>query len=335
MTPLISIVIPIFNRADTIGRAIESCLAQTYPRFEIVLVDDCSTDDLQSELKRFSDDHRIRLVRHAYNQGVSAARNSGVQNAKGELIAFLDSDDAWHPTKLERQWEEVAKLKHGQPFLCGALTEVVSDRAPTTITPTRSKPDDVRFGDYMFVRKTRDRLPLVADDRAARADGYFIHLSSALLPKALALKTPFRTSLNQYEDLAFVVDLESEGVKVVLIEEPLAIQYDDSRPGRLGHRDDVERGHRFLRELGDALSPEAQLAFETSHLAHLYAKNRPLHLVRIVFDAFRRGLIGPRSVLGILFRSFFGQASHRVFRDLLSKLRFLGTAPVGRRRPDV
>ena len=330
MTPLISVVIPIFNRTDTIGRAIESCLAQTYSHFEIMLVDDCSTDDLQSELQRFAGDERIRLVRHPYNQGVSAARNSGVRNAKGDLIAFLDSDDAWHPTKLERQWSEAAKIEDDQPFLCGTLTEVVSDRAPTKLTPTRSKPDDIRFGDYMFVRKIRRQLPLVSDSRAAHADGYFIHLSSALLPKSLALETPFRTSLNQYEDLAFVIDLESKGIKVILIEEPLAIQYDDLRPGRLGNRDGVERGHRFLREMGDALSADARLAFETSHLAHLYALDRPLYVIRIVFDAFRRGLIGLRSVVGILFRSFFGQATHRLFRDGLNKLRFCGAALIGR-----
>ncbi len=332
MTSLISIVIPIYNRADTIGRAVESCLAQTYSNFEIVLVDDCSTDDLQSVLQRYTDDQRIRLVRHPTNQGVSAARNSGVQHARGEFIAFLDSDDAWHPAKLERQWNEIEKLEDGKPFLCGTLTEVISDRAPTTITPTRSKPHDIRFGDYMFVRRTRNKLPLVADSRANRADGYFIHLSSAILPRILANETPFRTALNQYEDLAFVIDLESKGTKIVLIEEPLAIQYDDTRPGRLGHRDDVERGHQFLREMGDALSSNAKLAFETSHLAHLYAKDRPLHVVRIVFDAFLRGLIGPRSVLGIFFRSFFGQGSHKVFRDGLSKLRFCGAALIGRNR---
>ncbi|MGI9492662.1 MAG: glycosyltransferase family 2 protein, partial [Geminicoccaceae bacterium] len=110
MTARVSVVIPIFNRAGTIGRAIESCLVQTRPPFEIVLVDDCSTDDLQSALRGFLDDRRVRLVRQPTNQGVSAARNAGVQHAKGDLIAFLDSDDAWYPTKLEKQLAEVASF---------------------------------------------------------------------------------------------------------------------------------------------------------------------------------------------------------------------------------
>lgn len=158
MTSLVSIVIPIFNRADTIGRAIESYLAQTYAPFEIVLVDDCSTDDLQFALQDIATDRRIRLVRHAYNQGVSAARNTGVQNVRGDLIAFLDSDDSWYPTKLEKQLARLASLESDR-FLCGTLTEVVSDKAPTKITPVRRKAQDVTVGDYMFVHKVRRRLP--------------------------------------------------------------------------------------------------------------------------------------------------------------------------------
>ncbi|MEM8947763.1 MAG: glycosyltransferase family 2 protein [Pseudomonadota bacterium] len=330
MTPLISIVIPIYNRAGTIGRAVEGCLAQTYERIEVVLVDDCSTDDLEAALECFDGDPRVRLVRHAHNQGVSAARNTGVQNAEGELIAFLDSDDAWYSTKLERQWAEIAPRSDDWRFFCGALTEVVSDDAPTKVIPARIKPDDIRFGDYMFVRKVRKKLPLVDDSRAGRADGYFVHLNSVLLPRDLALETPFRTSLNQYEDLAFVIDLEERGAAFFLIEESLAIQYDDQRPGRLGKQDDIERGHRFLREMGDALSPDARLAFETSHLAHLYAMSRPLHVVRLIAEAFFRGLIGPRSVVGILFRTFLGQGVHRIIRDGLSKLRFGNAASISR-----
>ena len=320
--PKISVVIPIFNRKDTIGRAIESCLAQTFGVFEIVLVDDCSTDDLEAALKPFADNDRVRLVRQDVNQGVSAARNRGVREAKGELIAFLDSDDAWHPAKIEAQLARLRKMEPERLFLCGTLTEIVSDSAPTTITPTRQKPAGIPFGDYMFVRKIRRRLPLVADHRAGVADGYFIHISSAILPRELALRVPFPTALNQYEDLAFLIEVERQGAEILLVEQALTIQHDDWRPGRLGNRDDVDRGLRFMEEAGDGLSDDAKLAFESSHLAHLYAKDRPGHTLRLAFSAFGRGLIGPRSVLGILFRSFFGQASHRLLRDGLSSLRF-------------
>lgn len=73
--------------------------------------------------------------------------------------------------------------------------------------------------------------------------------------------------------------------------------------------------------MGEALSPPARLAFETSHLTHLYAKDRPIHLIRIVLDAFRQRLISSRSVLGILFRSLFGQTAHKAVRDVVNGFR--------------
>jgi hypothetical protein len=106
-------------------------------------------------------------------------------------------------------------------------------------------------------------------------------------------------------------------VEFLLVEEPLTVQQDDDRPGRLGARDDLERGYRFLDEIGDGLSPDARLAFEATHLAHLYGRDRPGKVIGIILRAFRQGLIAPRSVLGILSRSFLGQAGQRALRDAL------------------
>ncbi len=96
---LVSIIIPVYNRAQSIRRAIQSILAQTYSNFEIIVIDDGSTDDLLSVLAEFP---LVRLFRQS-NQGVSSARNVGIKAAKGEWVAFLDSDDEWLPTKLAQQ----------------------------------------------------------------------------------------------------------------------------------------------------------------------------------------------------------------------------------------
>jgi glycosyltransferase involved in cell wall biosynthesis len=100
--PLVSVVIPVYNRAHLIGRAIGSVLAQTYPNFEIVVVDDASTDDLAGALSRIAHP-RIRRVVRPSNRGAAAARNTGVAAAVGEYVAFLDSDDLWYPQKLAVQ----------------------------------------------------------------------------------------------------------------------------------------------------------------------------------------------------------------------------------------
>jgi glycosyltransferase involved in cell wall biosynthesis len=112
-TPAVSVVIPTFNRATLVGYAIESVLGQTYQDFEVIVVDDGSTDHTPEEVARFGD--RIRYL-HQKNMGVSAARNTGIRAARGKWIAFLDSDDRWRPAKLERQLHCLQKLNVGLCF---------------------------------------------------------------------------------------------------------------------------------------------------------------------------------------------------------------------------
>ncbi|MBT7600641.1 MAG: glycosyltransferase family 2 protein [Anaerolineae bacterium] len=100
MSPKISVVIPVYNHAHRIGSAIDSVLAQSYQDYEILVVNDGSTDDLIEVLEKFGG---IKLIDHETNLGRAAARNTGVLASNGEYIAFLDADDQWMPTKLERQ----------------------------------------------------------------------------------------------------------------------------------------------------------------------------------------------------------------------------------------
>lgn len=100
--PFVSIVIPSYNRAHLLGRAIRSVLNQTYKNFEVIVVDDASTDDTAEIVKTFKDD-RIQYILHDANAGGAAARNTGIRASRGEYIAFQDSDDEWFPEKLEKQ----------------------------------------------------------------------------------------------------------------------------------------------------------------------------------------------------------------------------------------
>ncbi len=101
-SPLVSVVIPTYNRAGVLGRALTSVLNQTFPDLECIVVDDGSTDQTVALVEEFQDP-RLRLLRLPVNRGVCHARNVGIQAARGELIAFLDSDDEWLPQKLELQ----------------------------------------------------------------------------------------------------------------------------------------------------------------------------------------------------------------------------------------
>lgn len=101
---LVSVVMPVYNAAATLRRSIDSVLAQTHARWELVAVDDCSRDGSWEILRGFAAaDPRVRPIRLARNGGVAAARNAGLDAAAGRYVAFLDSDDRWHPRKLELQ----------------------------------------------------------------------------------------------------------------------------------------------------------------------------------------------------------------------------------------
>ena len=98
----VDVIIPTFNRATTLDRAIQSVLNQTYKNYQLFIVDDGSTDDTQELLSRYSEHPQITLLKQS-NQGVSAARNLAVKNSNSPWISFLDSDDEWLPQKLEKQ----------------------------------------------------------------------------------------------------------------------------------------------------------------------------------------------------------------------------------------
>jgi glycosyltransferase involved in cell wall biosynthesis len=114
--PLVSVVIPTFNRTEQTIAAIVSVLAQTYSDFDIIVVDDGSTDDSRQAMQRFisqkTDGCQQILFVSQPNQGASVARNTGIAKAKGEYIAFLDSDDSWHPEKLEHQMRALEQFKN-------------------------------------------------------------------------------------------------------------------------------------------------------------------------------------------------------------------------------
>jgi glycosyltransferase involved in cell wall biosynthesis len=98
----VSVIIPTYNRAHLVGRAIQSAFNQTCQDFEVIVVDDGSTDNTGEVVKSFNDP-RIHYIRHSENRGVATARNTGIDAAHGEYIAFLDSDDEWLPEKLQHQ----------------------------------------------------------------------------------------------------------------------------------------------------------------------------------------------------------------------------------------
>lgn len=210
--PFVSVVIPAYQRASTILRSVSSVLAQTHHDLEVIVVDDGSTDGMP-DLVEARRDPRIRLVRHDRNQGGSAARNTGIREARGDLIAFQDSDDEWLPRKLERQLERLAVSPEGTVgVFCGMIVV--------------GRPDDTT--DFMSVRYVPRGLAStteIVDRRMMLEHGSLISTQTFVGRRdALLAIDGFDTSLKALQDWDCFLRLSRLG-GIAFEPEPLVIQY--------------------------------------------------------------------------------------------------------------
>jgi glycosyltransferase involved in cell wall biosynthesis len=209
----ISVIIPTYNRAHLLEPAIDSALGQTLPPIEVVVVDDCSTDDTRERLLRWQDrDPRIRPVFQDVNQGPSGARNRGVLEARGEVVAFLDSDDRWRPTHLERGAALLAACPDidvvfadirrvgadGVPFEESMLWERRHIERHLTPIPELPAPGGFRF-----------RVP----EREVLLREYLVPMQTMILRRRAALAVPFDLSFRVAEDYDFTLRLARSGAR--------------------------------------------------------------------------------------------------------------------------
>src|SRR2546426_2534703 len=135
----VSVIVRTYNRAYAIRDALESALKQSYHDFELIVVDDGSTDHTSEVVQSFCDE-RIRLVRHERNRGVAAACNSGISAARGEFVAFLDSDDIWKPSKLERQVDFLLRYAGIDAVFCDVEIREGANVIPSLMGSMRAFP---------------------------------------------------------------------------------------------------------------------------------------------------------------------------------------------------
>ena len=195
--PLISIIVPYYNRAHCLPALIESVRAQTHSHWELIIIDDCSGDSEQAvEIIREAADSRIIYQRHEKNLNGARARNTGIDISRGQYIAFLDSDDIWLPTKLAAQLEQLMLCEQpDNTILYGALEKSYQDESkPAQVLPHRPKGADESVSDYLFANKG------------------LMQTSTFFLTRTLADKIRFNPELPRHQDYDFV--LRAERLKV-------------------------------------------------------------------------------------------------------------------------
>ncbi|ELZ24230.1 glycosyl transferase family protein [Halosimplex carlsbadense 2-9-1] len=210
-----SVVIPAYRRADVVGRAIDSALAQTASDLEVVVVDDGSDDGTEAVVAAY-DDPRVRYLAHERNRGVSAARNTGVEASTGEYVAFLDSDDEWLPRKLERQ---LAVLDDRGEGWVGAYCEVAT--ADLSLLG--------RVGSALSERVVRSGGLAEGGRELAEAlvtMRVFMGPGSTLLVEREAVRAAggFDEGLSIYEDWDLVLRVLAAG-RIAHVAEPLAVTH--------------------------------------------------------------------------------------------------------------
>ena len=208
--PRVSVIIPTYNRAALVQEAVASVLAQTYRDFELLVVDDCSTDATREALAAWGGE--IQVLRLPARRGVSVARNAGIAAARGEWLAFLDSDDLWLPEKLARQMAFV----QAHPQFLLSQTEETWVRRGVRVNPPRTHKKE---GGRIFLRSLERCL---------------VSPSAAVLHRRLIEEHGgFDPSLPAAEDYDLWLRL-SWRYEVGLLPEPLVIK-------RGGHEDQLSR----------------------------------------------------------------------------------------------
>lgn len=148
--PLVTVVTPVWNAAATLGATVASVRAQTLPDWELILVDDASTDGSRDLARALAaGEPRIRLIARETNGGAAAARNAAIRAARGRLIAFLDADDRWYPEKLARQTAFMARAGHA--FVFAGYRRVAADGRPLGVVrpPARVAHDELLRGNVI------------------------------------------------------------------------------------------------------------------------------------------------------------------------------------------
>lgn len=196
---LVSIVIPFFNRIPWLMEAIISVKNQTYSNWELILVNDGSTDDISEICSLVEKDPKIHLIQQK-NSGVAVARNTGIAVAKGYYIALLDSDDMWDPHKLEKQ---IFYMEENEYLVSHTCYMLFNDKGESTEVNTGTLEGDI-------LKKLIVSYPL--------------NTSSAVVAKSLVdlLNPPFQIGYHYGEDACFWISLAAHA-KIGVIREPLTL----------------------------------------------------------------------------------------------------------------
>ena len=303
-SPRCSVIIPVFNRASQIEETLQSVWNQTFTDFEVIIVDDGSTDDLDAVLQSQSDT-RLRVLSQP-NSGPAAARNRGLHAANGDFVAYLDSDDQWFPNHLQDTIAELDQTKAPAIY-----SPMVVDRGVGryAVRPSRPMRSDESFGDYRFV------------------DAELVLLSTVLHRTDLREKVRWNEELFYGDVDQFMLDLIAETGPIPMLSHATAVYNDITGPHKLSQASVYERDDpkftSFLAwlEEQDGLSEQAVAAHRARNLSGVQKRN--VDTIKLLGGAYRSGAMTASGAL----REYVRARKPQAYRYLIDTYVYLRGEP--------
>ena len=309
LQPLVSVVIPTYNRADLIMRAINSVRSQSYSNIEIIAIDDCSPDNTAEVVQGIKDD-RLTYYRHNTNQGGSAARNTGIEKAKGEYIAFLDSDDVWLPQKLALQLEAIALATDDNPVVSYTKFQK-SDRVfyQPSVLPRRGKQPQETIADYLWL------------------GGGETLTSTLLVSRSLATSYLFPTHLHKHQDLDFVLGLESQGATFIFVPQVLTIWHNEPRGDRISRRTNYQISLDWIESHREQISKRAYQGFLLKEVVPKMLLNEETKstAIDLLVTGMRGGIISIDYFLFLIIKQTISGKSQQFLKTFLQKIKIINS----------
>jgi glycosyltransferase involved in cell wall biosynthesis len=310
--PLISVVIPTFNRPDLLKRAIESALAQTLKDIEVLVVINGPDNQTRADLKPIQDD-RLHVLQIP-ESGASLARQAGVNAANSDWIAFLDDDDSWMPEKLALQWQMAQTSTAAWPIVTAKL--IARTPKGDFVRPRRYPRENEPIAEYLLGRNS-----------FFQGEG-LIQTSTILAPKALLEQVPFR-QIPKHQDWDWLIRaMEVPGTAITFVPEVLAVWYLEEGRSSVSTVQNWHNSLQWARDNRASLSPRAYGAFLLITVgAQMAAQGSREMFWPLLWEAIRLGQ--PKPIELLLYLGMWGipMEQRRTIRAFLTKKRSRNQQP--------
>jgi glycosyltransferase involved in cell wall biosynthesis len=309
MTRSVSAIVPTTGRRASLGAAVESCLGQSVPPAEVIVVVDAAEDVRTALADQWSAERRVRIVPNQAS-GPSAARMTGVRAAATELVAFLDDDDSWLPTKLERQLAALAAVPDPLRAIVATRCLIRSDHTDYVL-PRRLPYPGETFASYLLAR------PAVVLPRS------YVATPSLLASRALFLERPLDLGLAHREDIAWLLDATSHGAAFVYVDEVLTVVDGRTARGALSaEAESTDAAVAWGRKYVTPIDPRLERNYRLAYAARVARRSSGrIDAARVGIAALREGRAAPSAVLSWLYTLLAPRQMPRAIRRVLHGLR--------------